>query len=109
MHSSNDVTERGTEENRQQNTCDRKDEVKGVSPNAIAKMAPKFDSDTAEHQKPQHHNQRQIKAAEAGRIEQRERKVERSSRGQQPDFITVPHRANRTQNSAAFGIVLRNE
>ena len=43
------VAERSTKEDRQQNAGNRKDEVKGGSPNAVSKMATEFDSNSTEH------------------------------------------------------------
>jgi hypothetical protein len=53
------------------------------SPQAIAEMIPKFNCDAAQHQQPENYNQRQIKAAEAGRVKAGKGKVEGSTGGQE--------------------------
>src|SRR5579862_9020283 len=61
-----------------------------------------FDADAAQHQQPENHHEWQIESAEAGGIEERKSEVERSASGEQPDFVSVPHRADGTHDGLAL-------
>ena len=53
--------------------------------------------------------QRQIEAAEDSRVPEREGGKGRPTRGQEPDFVPVPHWANGVDDHPAIEIVLRHE
>ena len=67
-------------------------------------MVAELDGDAAQNQQPQHHHQRQIEAAETGRIERREGEVEGATGGQQPDFVAVPNRSDCAEHHAPLVI-----
>jgi hypothetical protein len=66
-------------------------------------------ADSPQHQQPQHNHQRQIKARERRRVEQRKGKIERTAARQQPHLVAVPHRANAGQRGPPLGFVADQE
>ena len=96
------VAERGAEEDRQQQAGDHEDRVAGLGEGIVAEVGPQLEPQRAPDQQPQHHHERQVEPAEAGGVERREREVERSARGQQPDFVRVPDRSDAAADQRAF-------
>ena len=68
-----------------------------------------FKGDAADDQTDQQQEQRQIEAAEHGGIPVREGRKGRAARGEQPDFVAVPDRADGVDDGAAFLIFFAEE
>src|SRR5579872_3431967 len=101
-HAAHNVAQRRPKEDAEQRARSAKNQVKKSPPHGIIDVRGQFDADAAQHQQPQHHHQGQIETTEARGIEQREGKVERSARGEKPDFVAVPDRANRADDGLAL-------
>ena len=72
-------------------------------------MMAELDADSTQHQQPQHHHQREIEAAEAGGIQQRESEIQRAACGQQPHFIAIPYRTDSTNHGAPLFVIAGDE
>src|ERR1035438_9077894 len=103
------VAQSGAEEDSQQDARNSKDDIEEALPHRVLNMGAELNADAAQHQQPQHHHQRQVKAAEAGRVQQRKGEVESPAGGQQPHFVAVPYRADGAQHHAALRIIFRDE
>ena len=69
-------------------------------------MHAELNTDSAQHQKPQHHHERKVETAEAGSIKLREGEVECAAGGEQPDFVSIPHGPDGAQYGATLAISL---
>src|ERR1039458_2865505 len=65
-------------------------------------MAAQFERDTPEDQQPKHDHERQIKAAERRRIGAWKERKEHAARGDQPDFVSIPKRADARDSGTAL-------
>src|SRR5581483_5501582 len=104
-----DVRQYGAIKNRKQKTRDEKYSVKKHPPYADFKMHTQLDPDATHDQQPKHDHEREIEAAEGGRVQERKCKVERAASGQQPDLVTVPHRPNGPQHDLAILLAAREK
>jgi hypothetical protein len=68
-----------------------------------------LNADAAQHEEPQHHGQRQVKAAEAGCVEKRKCEVQRPTCGEQPNLVAVPNGTDGTQDGTALLVVPGDE
>src|SRR5208283_4319173 len=104
-----DITQRRSKKDGQQDARQSEDGVEEALPQVVVDVCAELNADAAQHEEPQDHGQGQVKAAEAGGIEQRKREVQRSAGGYQPDFIAVPYGADGTQDGAALLVVPADE
>ncbi len=109
-NAAHNVAQRRPEEHRQQNAGAAEDHVEEVLPDQAFDVTAQFNSDAAQNEQPQHNRQREVKPAEARRVELRECKIQRAAGGEQPDFVAVPDRTYRAQHPATFVVSLgRNQ
>src|SRR5581483_1850037 len=78
-HAANHIAQRRSEKDREQNASQRKDGVKEILPDTAWNQSAELDSNTPQHEQPEHHHQRQIESAKTGRVELRKCKVEGST------------------------------
>jgi hypothetical protein len=93
-NAADDVPDGRPEEDGQQQARRREDEVAEGAPQRVVDVRAQLKTNAAQHQQPEHDHQRQVEAAEARRVEQREGEVERPARGEQPDLVAVPDGAD---------------
>src|ERR1700686_2410115 len=70
-YAAQNIAEGGAEENDQQDAGDRERRVEEVPPDAVVQVRAKLDANRSANQQPKNNVERQIKAAEAGGVEQR--------------------------------------
>ena len=100
-HTANQVAERGAEDKRQRETRGRKDDVAQLSPQRMLHMRPQFKRQSTEHEQPQDKDQREVETAEPGRVGLGKREEQYPGCSDQPDFVPVPHRADRVVHRLA--------
>src|SRR5579864_856026 len=108
-HAADNVSERRAVKYSQEETREREDSVPEGLPHGDGYVAAKFERDTAQDEEPQNDHQGKIKPAEAGGVQSRERKIKRAARGEQPDFVGVPHRPDCAGDEPALGFAARDE
>src|SRR5215203_4223327 len=92
---------------RQKRAAEEEHPVPEGGPHGALYVAAKLDGETPDHQEPQHNDERQIEAGEARGVEQREREKQGPSCGDDPDLVSVPHRAYGLQDEATLLIAFR--
>src|ERR1700746_4095940 len=106
-HSTNHIPQGCAKKYHQQQAGSREDKVPERDPYPAIQMIAEFDSAAAKNQKPEHHHERKIKAAESAGIEHRKCKIKRASRGQQPYLISIPYWADRSDHLTALRVRIR--
>src|SRR5258706_2239597 len=101
------IAECSSEKHTQQNAGNTEHDVEESLPNPVLDVSAEFNADAAQNEQPQHNHQRQVKPAEAGRVELRKSKIKCATGSEQPDFVAIPHRANGAQHAASFAVGLR--
>ena len=103
-NATDDVTEGGSEEDGEQNAGEGEESVEEGAPEWVGGVAAELDADAAQNEQPEHHNEREIEAAEGRGIEQREGEEECATGSEQPDFVAVPDRADGAKSLSPFGL-----
>ena len=103
-HAAHHVPERRAVEDDEEQAREREDDVPDGCPREAVDVAAELDRDAPQHEEPEDDHERQVKAAEARRVERREGEVERAPGGDQPDLVPVPHGSDRAQHEAPLGV-----
>jgi hypothetical protein len=101
-NAADDISQGSAEKDGEEQTGDAEDEIEEPRPHRIRHVRAQFNADAAQHQQPEHDHERQVEAAEAGGVEPGEGEVERACGSDEPDFVTVPDRADGAHDVAAL-------
>ena len=104
-----EVGECRPEQERRHEGTDGDHPVEAIAPGRVGVFRAIFEGDTANDQANQQQEQRQIKAAEHGRVPVRERCKGRTAGREQPDFVAIPDRADGIDDGAAFFVFLTED
>ncbi len=93
-HTTNDIAKCGPIEDGEESASKKEHSIPEGDPHRILDVRAEFDGDPTQHQEPENDDQWQVEPAEAGGIEHREGEEHSTSGCNEPDFVSVPHRAN---------------
>ena len=79
--------------------------VEAMAPEAVVVLAAQFKTRTAQNQREQHEEEREVERGKHRRIGVRERREQRTARRDHPDFVAVPDRRDRAQDFAALLLI----
>ena len=99
-----DVPERDAEEERQEPARKTEDDVPERVPHPTVDLAAELDSDGPPHEEPEHHHQRQVEPAEGNGKEDGEDAKDCRARGDEPDLVAVPDRADGLEDGAPLAV-----
>src|SRR5215831_11049760 len=108
-HSTQEIPERRSEKDGKENTRNPEKEVPSSAPDAIPHVTAELDRDAAQDQAPEHEEDREIEAGNAGREHARECHEESSPGEEEPDLVAVPERADRRKDLTPFRLAPRDE
>src|SRR6185437_15075944 len=96
------VRERRAKKDRQQCAGETKHTIEKSAPHGNMNLRAQLNARAANDQQPQHYHEREVETAECGCVKKGKREVQRSATCKQPDFISVPHRANRSDRDISL-------
>ena len=96
--------EGNAEDQRRHHAADEEAPVPGIAPAGIVNLGPVVEADGTEEQREQHQQHRHVEAGKGGGIDHRPGGEDGAARGDEPDLIAVPVRADGVDGDAAFGV-----
>ena len=97
-NAANQVAERRAEHHGEKRRREREDRVPEFPPQGVVLVRAELDRHATQDQQPEDDHQGQVEAAERGGVDVREGHEQHAARGDQPDLVAVPDRADRRQH-----------
>src|SRR4029077_9536883 len=108
-NAAHDVGQRGAKEDGQKQARDAKQKIPKRIPHPADDVIAKFDGGATQDQQPQNNHQWQIESAEPAGVENGKGKIKRASGRQQPNFVAIPDRPDRSQDLAPLLVSLGHQ